>query len=35
MWLSWVDDYFALLVVGTKERVLKAKKNMTDQFECN
>jgi hypothetical protein len=32
LWLSWIDD---CLVVGQKEAVKKAKKKMTDRFDCD
>jgi hypothetical protein len=32
LWLSWIND---CLVVGQQEAVKKAKKKMTDQFDCN
>ena len=32
LWVSWVDDCF---VVGNKEAVVKAKKDMMDRFDCD
>jgi hypothetical protein len=32
LWLSWIDD---CLVVGQTEAVQKAKKKMTDHFDCD
>ena len=32
MWISWVDD---CLVVGPKEMVMQAKKDMMDRFDCD
>ena len=32
LWVSWVDDCF---VVGNKDAVIKAKKEMMDRFDCD